>query len=110
MSSAPGTVIIITRPYSRCSIGAAKLRAFRPQLIHCRIDVIAHDCDRVLPRVTISLPFPYAVPRVHTHPARFRFEDQPVVIPIFSQILPAEHVAQNGARGKRCDMAAAAER
>ena len=29
----------------------SELRSFRPQLIHRRIDVIAHDRDRVLPRV-----------------------------------------------------------
>ena len=89
---------------------AAELRAFRPQLIHRRIDVIAHDRDRVLPRVIVSLAFPDAVRRVHTHLARSRFEDQPILIPIFGHILPAEHVPQNGARGKRCDMAGAAER
>ena len=32
------------------------------------------------------------------------------VIPIFGHILPAEHVPQNRARGKRRDMAGAAER
>jgi hypothetical protein len=49
---------------------AAELRAFRRQLIHRRIDVIAHERDRVLPRVMISLAYPYAVRRVHTHLAR----------------------------------------
>ena len=77
---------------------AAELRAFRPQLIHRRIDVIAHDRDRVLPRVIISFAFPNAVRRVRTHLTRSRFEDQPIVIPIFGHILPAEHVPQKRPR------------
>ena len=73
----------------------SELRSFRPQLIHRRIDVIAHDRDRVLPRMIISFAFPDAVRRVHAHLARSRFEDQPVLIPIFGHILPAEHVRRN---------------
>ena len=73
---------------------ASELRSFPPQFIHRRVDLIAHDCDRVLPRVIISLAFPDAVRRVHAYLARSRLEDQPVVIPIFGHILPAEHVAQ----------------
>ena len=98
MSSAPGTIIMIMRPYTLFLDRAAELRAFRPQLIHRRIDVIAHDRDRVLPRVIIGLAFPDAVRRVHTHLARSRFEDQPVVIEIFGHILPAEHVPQKRPR------------
>jgi hypothetical protein len=77
---------------------AAELRSFRPQLFHRRLDVIAHDRDRVVPRVIIGFAFPHAVCRVHTHLARSRFEDQPVVIPIFGHILPAEHVPQKRPR------------
>src|SRR5437762_1589911 len=105
MSSAPGTVIMITRPYSRSSIGPRNCAPFRPQLLHRCIDVIAHDRNRVLTRVIISFAFPDAVRRVHAHLAWSRFENEPVVIPIFGHILLAEHVPQNGARGKRCDMA-----
>ena len=45
----------------RSSIGAAELLSLRPQLVHRRVDVIAHNRDRVLPRVIISLTFPHAV-------------------------------------------------
>ena len=76
----------------------SELRSFRPQLIHRRIDVIAHDRDRVVPRVIIGLTFPDAVRRMHTHLARSRFEDQPVVIPIFGHIFPAERVSQKRPR------------
>ena len=44
---------------------AAEVRSFRPQILHRRFDVIAHNSDRVLPRVIISLAFPQAVRRVH---------------------------------------------
>jgi hypothetical protein len=71
-----------------------ELCPFGPQLIHRRIDVIAHERDGVVTRVIISLAFPDAVRRVHPHFARSRFEDQPVVIPIFGHILPAKHVPQ----------------
>src|SRR5690349_8102787 len=37
-----------------------KLRAFCPQLLHRRLDVIAHKRDRVVPRVIISFAFPHA--------------------------------------------------
>ena len=80
---------------------AAELRSFCPQLLHRRIDVIAHERDRVLPRVIISLAFPDTVRRVHAHLARSRFEDEPVVIPIFGHILPAEHVPQKRPRRLR---------
>ena len=44
--------------------------------------------------VIISFAFPDAVRWVHTHLARSRSKDEPIVIPIFGHILPAEHVAQ----------------
>ena len=49
----------------------------------------------------ISLAFPDAVGRVYAHLARSRFEDEPIVIPIFGHILPAEHIAQKRPRGLR---------
>ena len=55
---------MIMRPYLFFD-RAAELCAFRPQFIHRRIDVIAHDRDRVLPQVIIGLAFPDAVRRVH---------------------------------------------
>ncbi len=45
-----------------------------------------------------------------TETSRVERSDLRGVIPIFGHILPAEHVPQNGARGKRRDMAGAAER
>src|SRR5437763_1878456 len=45
----------------------AELRAFRPQLADGRIDIVAHQCDRVMARVIIGFPFPLAVRRVHAH-------------------------------------------
>src|SRR6059058_3755753 len=98
MSSAPGTIIMITRPYSRSSIGPRNCAPFARNSSTVRIDVIAHERDRVLPRVIISLAVPFTVRRVHTHLARSRFEDEPVVVPIFGYILPAEHVPQKRPR------------
>ena len=89
---------MITRPYLAFLDLSSELRAFRPQFLHRRLDVIAHDRDQVLPRVIISFAFLFAVRRVHAHLARSRFEDEPVLIEIFRYILPTEHVAQERPR------------
>src|SRR6266550_8455279 len=98
MSSAPGTIIMITRPYSRSSIGPRNCAPFARNsstVASISSHMIAIEYCR---RVIISFAFPDAVRRVHAHLARSRFEDQPVVIPIFGHILPAEHVPQKRPR------------
>ena len=59
---------------------------------------IAHERDRVLPRVIISLAFPDAVRRVHAHLARPRFENEPIVIEILGDVLPPEDITQKRPR------------
>jgi hypothetical protein len=66
----------------------SELRSFRPQLADSRIDVVAHQRDRVVTRVVVSLAFPFAVRRVHAHLARPRFENEPIVIEILGDVLP----------------------
>ena len=57
-------------------------RSFRPQLADRRIDIVAHQRDRVMTRIIVRLAFPFAVRRVHAHLARPRFENEPIVIEI----------------------------
>src|SRR6267154_1576532 len=57
----------------------SELRSFRPQLAHRRIDVVAHQRDRVVTRVVVGLAFPFAVRRLHAHLAQHRFENEPSV-------------------------------
>src|SRR4029450_5447690 len=42
----------------------SELRSFRPQLADRRIDVVAHQRDRVVTRVVVGLAFPFAVRRM----------------------------------------------
>src|SRR5262249_49899414 len=76
----------------------SELRSFRPQLADRRVDVVAHERDRVMSRVIIRLAFPFAMRRVHAHFAWSRFENEPIVIPILGHILPTEHIAQKSPR------------
>jgi hypothetical protein len=77
---------------------ASKLRSFRPQLGDRRIDVVAHQRDRVMARVVVGLAFPFAVRRVHAHLARPRFENEPIVIEVLDDVLPPENIAQKRPR------------
>ena len=76
----------------------SELRSFRPQLAHRRIDVVAHQRDRMVTRGVVRLAFPFAVRRVHAHLARPRFENEPIVIEILGDVLPPEHVTQKRPR------------
>jgi len=76
----------------------SELRSFRPQLADRRIDVVAHQRDRVVTRVVVRLAFPFAVRRVHAHLARPRFENEPVVIEILGDVLPPKDVTQKRPR------------
>ena len=77
---------------------ASELRSFRPQLADRRIDVVAHQRDRVVTRVVVGLTFPFAVRWVHAHLARPRFENEPVVIEILGDVLPPKDVTQKRPR------------
>jgi len=44
--------------------GTSELRSFRPELADRRIDVVAHQSDRVVTRVVVGFAFPFAVSRV----------------------------------------------
>lgn len=70
----------------------SKLRSSRPQLVDCRIDVVAHQRDRVVTRVVVGLAFPFAVSRVHAQLARPRFENEPIVIEILGDVLPPKDI------------------
>jgi hypothetical protein len=76
----------------------SELRSFRPQLADRRIDVVAHQRDRVVTRVVVRLALPFAVRRVHSHLARSRLENELIVIPILGHVLPPEHVTQKRPR------------
>jgi hypothetical protein len=76
----------------------SELRSFRPQLADRRIDVVAHQRDRVVTRVVVGLAFPFAVRRMHAHLARPRFENEPIVIEILGDVLPPEDVTQKRPR------------
>ena len=72
--------------------GTSKPRSLRLQLADRRIDIVAHQRDRMMARVIVRLAFPFAVRRVHAHLARPRLEDEPVVIEILGDVLPPEDV------------------
>jgi hypothetical protein len=76
----------------------SELSSFRTKLADRRLDVVAHQCDRVVTRVIIGLAFPFAVRWVHTHLARPRFENEPIVIEILGDVVPPEHVTQKRPR------------
>ena len=76
----------------------SELRSFRPQLAYRRFDVVAHQRDRVMARVIVSLSFPFAVCRMHAHLARPGFENEPIAIEVLRDVLPAKHVTQDRPR------------
>ena len=76
----------------------SELRSFRPELADRRLDVVAHQRDRVVTRVVVGLAFPFAVRRVHAHLARPRFESEPIVIEILGDVLPPEDITQKRPR------------
>jgi hypothetical protein len=78
--------------------GTSELRSFRPQLADRRIDVVAHQRDRVVTRVVVGSAFPFAVRRVHPHLARPRFENEPIVIEILGDVIPPENIMQKRPR------------
>jgi hypothetical protein len=78
--------------------GTSELRSFRPQLANGRIDVVAHQRDRMVTRGVVRLAFPFAVRWVHAHLARPRFENEPVVIEILGDVLPPKDVTQKRPR------------
>ena len=49
-------------------------------------------------RVIVALTLPLAVRRVHAHLARPALENEPVVIEILCNVLPAEHISQKRPR------------
>ena len=75
-----------------------KLRPFRLQLTDRCINIVAHQRNRVMSRVIVGFALPIAVCRVHAHLAWPRFENEPIVIPIFGHILPAEHIPEKRSR------------
>jgi hypothetical protein len=77
---------------------SSELRSLRPQLADRRIDVVAHQRDRVVTRVLVGLAFPFAVRWVHAYLARPRFENEPIVIEILGDVLPPEDVTQKRPR------------
>ena len=72
--------------------GTSKMRSLRLQLADCRIDIVAHQRDRMMARIIVRLVFPFAVRGVHAHLARTRLEDEPVVIEILGDVLLPEDV------------------
>ena len=72
--------------------GPSKPRSLRLQLADRRIDIVAHQRDRMMARIIVRLVFPFAVRRVHAHLARPRLEDEPIVIEILGDVLPPEDV------------------
>jgi proteasome lid subunit RPN8/RPN11 len=70
----------------------SKLRSSRPQLVDRRIDIVAHQRDRVVTRVVVGFAFPFAVSRVHAQLARPRFENEPIVIEILGDVLPPKDI------------------
>jgi hypothetical protein len=76
----------------------SELRSFRPQLADGRIDIVAHQRDRVMTRVVVGLAFPFAVRRVHAHLARPRLENEPIVIEVLGDVLPPEDITQKRPR------------
>ena len=77
---------------------ASELRSFRLQLADSRIDIVAHQRNRMVTRVIVDLAFPLAVGRMDAHLARPRFENEPIVIEILCDVLPSEHVTQKRPR------------
>src|SRR6476469_5672577 len=76
----------------------SELRSFRPELADRRLDVVAHQRDRVVTRVVVGLAFPFAVRRVYAHLTRPRFENEPIVIEILGDVLPPEDIKQKRPR------------
>lgn len=78
--------------------GASALGSFRPQLTDRLLNVVAHQCDRVVPGGFENLAFAFAASRVHAHLARSGFEDEPARIEILSDALPPEDIAEKRPR------------
>ena len=72
--------------------GTSKPRSLGLQLADRRIDIVAHQRDRMMARVIVRLAFPFAVRRVHAHLARPGLEDEPIVIEILGDVLPPEDI------------------
>jgi hypothetical protein len=79
----------------------SELRSFCPQLADRRIDVVAHQRDRLVTRVVIGLAFPFAVRRVHAHLARPRFENEPIASLASSNETKLSHRSGGGAEQQR---------
>ena len=78
---------------------SSELRPFRPQLLHRRVDVIAHERHHVRARMLIFLTLVNGIRWVHAHFARAGVKDEPVIfLPLLGHILPAEHVSKKCAR------------
>jgi hypothetical protein len=58
---------------------SAKLGPFRRELGHRRVEVVAHQRDRMVPRVVVRLALPLGVRRVHPQLARRRLGNQSVL-------------------------------
>ena len=92
-----GTIIMITRPYSRCSIGPRNCAPFArnsPTVVSIRRTSKRSSGDAG----SRSLAFPFAVRRVHAHLARPRFENEPVVIEVLGDVPPSENITQKRPR------------
>jgi len=76
----------------------SELRSSRLELADRRLDVVAHQRDRVVTRVVVGLAFPFAVRRVNAHLARPGFENEPIVIEILGDVLPPEDITQKRPR------------
>ena len=73
-------------------------RSFRSQLADRRIDLVAHQRDRVVTQVVVGSAFPFAVCRVNAHLAGPRFENEPIAIEILGDVAPPEDVTQKRPR------------
>jgi hypothetical protein len=76
----------------------SELRSFHLQLPDRRIDVVAHQGDRMVTRGIVGLALPLTMRRVHAHLTRPAFKNEPIVIEILCNVLPAEHVTQKRPR------------
>src|ERR1043165_9449953 len=62
--------------------GASELRSFSSELIHGRLDVIAHQGDQMMTWMVVGSALPFAMRRVHAHLARTGFENEPILVEI----------------------------
>src|SRR5439155_21986454 len=85
MSAAPGTIIMMTRQYSSCSIGPRNCAPFArnsPTVASCRRTSTRSSGDAGSRRFGL----PIRVRRLHAHLARPRFENEPIVIEILGDV------------------------